>query len=108
MIESWSGYFHPTDPTGTAAIDGGPHSDVHALVARLQADERRRPTFLGFYVGSGDDRFRDENEQLNRELARARVPHAFAVYPGGHESALWRRHARDWLRLALAHLRTAA
>lgn len=105
VVESWSGYFHPTDPTGTKAIAAGPHSDVHALLARLQADERRRPTFLGFYVGRGDARFRAENEQLNRELNAARIPHAFNEYPGGHETALWQAHAVDWLRLGLAHLR---
>lgn len=108
VVESWSGYFHPTDPTGTKTITAGPHSDVHALIALLQADERSRPTFLGFYVGRGDDRFRQENEQLNRELNAARIPHAFTEYPGGHETALWRSHAVDWLRLGLAHLTPAA
>lgn len=104
VVESWSGYFHATDPSGTRPVAAGPNSDVHRLIARLRDDKKTRPSFLGFYVGSADDRFRDENEQLNRELTAARVPHAFAVYPGGHESALWHAHARDWLRLALAHL----
>jgi putative tributyrin esterase len=104
VVESWSGYFHATDPTGTKPIAAGPNSNVHLLIAHLRADKRTRSSFLGFYVGSGDDRFRDENELLNRELNAAGVPHAFAIYAGGHEDALWRRHARDWLRLALAHL----
>ncbi|HET8605967.1 MAG TPA: alpha/beta hydrolase-fold protein [Gaiellaceae bacterium] len=108
VVESWSGYFHPTDPTGWKTIAAGPHSDVHRLIVRLAADERRRPTFLGFYVGRGDDRFRDENEQLNRELNAARIPHAFTEYPGGHETSLWRAHALAWLRLGLRHLAPAA
>jgi len=108
VVESWSGYFHPTNPAGTAPIAAGPHSNVHGLVARLAADERRRPTFVGFYVGSGDARFRAENERLDRELDAARIPHAFAIYPGGHETRLWRTHARAWLRLALRHLASPA
>ena len=104
VVESWSGYFHPTDPSGTKALDRGPLATAHALVSILRADEKTRPTFVAFYVGSGDARFRAENKQLNNELDAARVPHAFAVYPGAHETALWQRHAKEWLRMALAHL----
>jgi S-formylglutathione hydrolase FrmB len=104
VVESWSGYFHPTDPTGTKALDRGRLATAHALVAVLRADERKRATFVAFYVGNGDARFRAENVRLNAELNGAHVPHAFAVYPGAHETALWQRHARDWLRMALAHL----
>jgi S-formylglutathione hydrolase FrmB len=107
VVESWSGYFHATDPTGTTAIAAGPHSNVHALVPALARDERSRPTFLGFFVGGGDALFRGENAQLNRELNRADVDHAFAVYPGAHTTAFWQAHAADWLRLGLAHLAQA-
>ena len=103
-IESWSGYFHATDPTGTKALDAGPRANVHRLIGVLRRDERRRSTFLALYVGSGDRRFRSENERFERELAAARVPHVFAIYQGTHETSLWRRHARAWLALALAHL----
>jgi S-formylglutathione hydrolase FrmB len=104
VIESWSGYFHPTDPTGTQALDRGPLANVHTLVSLLRRDERHRRTFVAFYVGRGDARFRAENVQLNDELNQARVPHAFAVYPGAHETALWQRHARTWLTMALRNL----
>jgi enterochelin esterase-like enzyme len=104
VVESWSGYFHPTDPSGTKALDRGPLATAHALVSTLRADEKTRRTFVAFYVGSGDARFRAENKQLNTELNAAHVPHAFAVYPGAHETALWQRHAKDWLRMALTHL----
>ena len=104
VIESWSGYFHPTDPTGTRGIDGGPGSNVHRLIASLRHDEQLRPTFLAFYVGRGDARFRSENEQFARELSAAHIPHVFAVYAGAHEATLWRRHAKSWVKLALAHL----
>jgi enterochelin esterase-like enzyme len=102
VIESWSGYFHPTDPTGTKTLDRGPLAIVHRLVPQLRAD--RHTTFLAFYVGRGDARFRDENLQLDHELTAAGVPHVFELYRGAHETTLWQRHAAGWLRLALQHL----
>ena len=104
VVESWSGYFHPTDPTGTRPLDRGPRVDVHRLIADLHADQQRRPTFFAFYVGRGDTRFRAENELLHRELTAAHVPHVFDVYGGAHDTDLWRAHAAVWLRLAMAHL----
>jgi enterochelin esterase-like enzyme len=104
VVESWSGYFHATDPSGTKAIAAPASSDVHTLLARTAADERRRSTFLGFYVGRGDKRFRAENEQFADELTRAGIKHVFALYDGAHESALWRAQAQRWLALALDHL----
>ncbi len=108
-VESWSGYFHPTDPAGTQALELGSsaadaHASAHALVSSLAAAIRRYPTLLGFYVGRQDTRFRAENEQLDRELTAARVPHLFRLYPGGHGQSLWQRQAPAWLRLALARL----
>jgi enterochelin esterase-like enzyme len=108
-IESWSGYFHPTNPSGTAALDLGSsaknaRASAHSFVETLRADSKRRPTFFAFYVGKGDDRFRDENEQLDRELRAAHVPHVFAVYPGAHQLSVWKAHAQAWLELAVDHL----
>lgn len=100
VIESWSGYFHPTDPTGTKALARGPAANVHTLVK----DIKGRRTWFGFYVGRGDTRFAAENVALDRELSEARVPHLFELYEGAHETSLWQAHARAWLRLALAHL----
>jgi S-formylglutathione hydrolase FrmB len=104
VIESWSGYFHATDPSGTKAIAAPASANVHNLLARLAADEQRRATFLGFYIGKADSRFLVENEQFADELTRAGIQHTFALYDGAHENALWRRQAERWLRLALDHL----
>jgi putative tributyrin esterase len=104
VVESWSGYFHATNPAGTTAIDGGPASNVHRLLPRLRRGETLRSTFLAFYVGTGDARFRAENERFDAELTSAGLPHLFELYAGGHETALWRRHASEWLAFALAHL----
>jgi S-formylglutathione hydrolase FrmB len=104
VIESWSGYFHPTDPTGTMPLARGPAANAHRLIDNLRADERSRPTFFAFYVGRGDARFRAENELYDRQLTEAHVPHVFELYRGGHETALWERRATGWLRMALVHL----
>ena len=109
VVESWSGYFHPTNPAGTRPLDLGSagrnaDANAHTFVSSLRRTFRRTPTFFAFYVGRGDDRFRDENEQLHHELARARVPHVFRIYRGGHAQPVWTAHAADWLRLALRHL----
>ncbi|HEX6490006.1 MAG TPA: alpha/beta hydrolase-fold protein [Gaiellaceae bacterium] len=109
VIESWSGYFHPTDPSGTSSLDLGSASrnqraDIHSYVGLLRQEFLDRPTFFGFYVGSNDTRFRQENLLLHQELVAAGVPHVFKLYPGAHEERVWRDHARLWLGLALANL----
>ena len=112
VIESWSGYFHPTDPSGTSALDLGSkaandHASAHTLIARLKLDLRARPTFVAFYVGREDSRFRRENVLLHHELLAAGIAHTFAIYPGGHTRAVWQSHAAQWLGLALTHLAKA-
>jgi len=112
VMESWSGYFHPTNRDGDAALDLGSRAanrraSAHTFVPSLRRTFRRRPTFLAFYVGRDDARFRPENERLDRELSEARVPHVFKLYRGGHEQRLWNRYAAAWLGLAVAHLSPA-
>jgi enterochelin esterase-like enzyme len=107
VVESWSGYFHPTDPTGTKAIDLGPKNNVHHQLIATRAQLLRLHTTISFYVGDGDSRFLAENRELNVELSQDRVPHVFRVYSGGHEQSLWQRYATAWLSMALAHLTPA-
>jgi enterochelin esterase-like enzyme len=112
VVESWSGYFHPTTPSGTAALDLGSRprnrrANIHAAVAGLRRQFRLHPTFFAFYVGREDARFRAESLQLHSELVDAGIPHLFRIYPGAHERGVWSAHARAWLRLALAHMTPA-
>jgi S-formylglutathione hydrolase FrmB len=112
VVESWSGYFHPTDPTGTRPLElGSPArdlaADVHHLVSTLSSSLKTTPTFIAFYVGRGDRRFYAENEILNQELSAAGIGHVFRAYPGGHDQQLWQRYAGPWLELALMHLAPA-
>jgi enterochelin esterase-like enzyme len=109
VIQSWSGYFRPTDPTGAKTLDVGSKTDnddasVHKLVAGLRAQFRRYPTFLSFYVGKSDPTFVSDNLRLDRELKAARVSHLFELYSGGHTKTLWQSHAVVWLKLALDRL----
>jgi len=112
VVEAWSGYFHPTDPTGTRPLDLGSardndRADVHRQATRVLAQLHALPTLIAFYVGKRDSRFAAENELLNRELTREHVQHVFRLYQGGHDQSLWGRHAPAWLALALAHLAPA-
>ncbi len=112
VVESWSGYFHPTDPTGTKPLElGSPQADaladVHQLIPTVRTRLLALKTFIAFYVGRGDTRFYAENEEMNRELSAVSVPHVFRAYPGGHDQALWQRYAAPWLQLALVHLASA-
>ncbi len=113
VIESWSGYFHPTTPDGSAPMPLAPRladwADAHRLVAQLPNKLRRRPTLLAFYTGSDDPYpgFTAENRNFDRQLSAVGVPHRFVVYPGGHGTSLWQAHAAAWLRLALHTLAPA-
>jgi enterochelin esterase-like enzyme len=114
VVESWSGYFHPTDPTGDYPLDLGSSAkndaaNVHKQFARLRSRLARLPLYIGFYIGRDDPTgtFVAENEQLNRELTTARIPHVFKLYPGGHQQSLWSGEATTWIGLALNHLSSA-
>jgi S-formylglutathione hydrolase FrmB len=109
VVESWSGYFQPTNPAGTRVLDLGSaranaKASAHAFVAGLGRSFARRPTFFAFYVGHADGRFRAENLLFNRELTAAHVPHLFRVYPGGHGQSVWVAHAKAWLAVAVDQL----
>jgi enterochelin esterase-like enzyme len=110
VIESWSGYFHPTNPVGDAPLDvGSPDADeaasVHSYVGGARRVFRRyKPLFLGFFVGDEDPHFVPDNEQLHRELLAAGVSHAYAVYPGAHTGAFWAAHEQEWIAMAVQRL----
>jgi S-formylglutathione hydrolase FrmB len=109
VIESWSGYFHPTNPAGTAPLDLGSEeandwADFHKLIPQLKTrfGDALARTWFGFYVGTDDSRFRRENEQIYKRMRAAHVPHVvFRLYRGGHSWSLWENHAVDWIGRAL-------
>jgi enterochelin esterase-like enzyme len=109
VIQSWSGYFRPTNPQGTAVLDLGSKqandwASLHAIVPKMRKRLGRfyRSTYYGFYVGTSDGRFLSDNERLAREMTKYNVPnHLFREYSGGHNMKLWRGHAPAWLGRAL-------
>jgi enterochelin esterase-like enzyme len=111
-VESWSGYFAATDPTGDQLLDLG--SDVANASAQvpdgagLKAELAKSPSFLAFYVGNQDSRFLTMNKVFDQDLTQSHVQHLFRIYPGGHSSALWRAQAPSWLGYALGYLSRSA
>jgi enterochelin esterase-like enzyme len=111
-VESWSGYFEATDPSGRHKLDLG-SSDANELarvprMADLRTALTGRPTFIGFYVGRQDDRFLEDNVEFGRTLTAGHVIHLFRTYDGGHSAVLWRSEAPLWLDTALDALATLA
>ena len=74
-----------------------PQRTPHTLIGDLRASQKRQPTFFAFYVGRGDNRFRAENVQFDRELTSAHVPHVFDGVPRCAHDELWTAHAAAWL-----------
>jgi enterochelin esterase-like enzyme len=113
VIQSWSGYFHATDPTGTMPMDMGSKEEDdwasgHTLVPRLKARfAPYPPTFLGFFIGTSDPTFLAENRQFHRELVAAGIKHAYAEYGGGHTAGFWHAHEIHWVDAALDQLTRA-
>lgn len=107
-LESWSGYFAATDPSGLVQLNlGSTEANWLAWVPRGPGLERRLkalPTFIGFYVGNQDTTFLDTNIQLNQTLSANHIPHAFAIYQGGHSTSFWQEWAPLWLGYALERL----
>ncbi|HET6869053.1 MAG TPA: alpha/beta hydrolase-fold protein [Solirubrobacteraceae bacterium] len=107
-VESWSGYFVATDPSGDHALQlPTPAAQRAATVpdgSGLAEQLARWPTFVGFYVGTADQRFLAMNEAFDKALRKAGVAHVFRTYPGGHSAALWSSEAPNWLGMALGYL----
>jgi putative tributyrin esterase len=111
VIESWSGYFYPTNPAGKPLDLGTPNAKVdanaHFAVPTLEQRFGRYPrTFFGFFIGSKDPYpgFVADNQRLDRELTQAGVQHTFRIYEGAHDQAFWNRHQDEWLAAAVKRL----
>jgi enterochelin esterase-like enzyme len=109
-VESWSGYFVATDPSGHHALQlGSPEARRAAVVPHgpeLAAELAREPALIAFYVGQADDRFRDMNDAFDASLSHSGIPHVFRTYAGGHSVSLWRAQAPGWLTMGLTYLST--
>jgi enterochelin esterase-like enzyme len=111
VIESWSGYFKLTTPEGKPQDLGSPEANAnasaHASVPQLE--EKFGPydkTYFAFYTGTSDPYpgFVEDNQKLSEELTDARIPHAYALYEGGHNQQFWSQHQDEWLAAAASRL----
>ena len=111
-VESWSGYFAATNPSGTTVLNLGSaraNSDATVPADRgLQRELGNWPTLIAFYVGAQDARFLNMNKLYDAELTNAGVAHTFRIYPGGHSGALWQSQASTWLAMAFDALAAEA
>ncbi len=111
-VESWSGYFAATDPSGLHVLElGSVDADDGARVPSgtdLKAAVTRWPALIAFYVGNQDSRFLAANRAFDRALRASGVRHVFRLYTGGHTGALWRAHASHWLAVAIDSLSAEA
>jgi enterochelin esterase-like enzyme len=107
-VESWSGYFVATDPSGEQVLNlGSTQANDDAMAPRGTALVKSLgtwPSMIGFYVGRQDSRFLTMNEQYDQSLTQSGVAHLFQIYSGGHSEALWRAPAPPRLGLALSYL----
>ena len=96
-VESWSGYFIGTDPSGNHVLKlSSPAAQQAATVPDgppLANEVARWPSLIAFYVGSSDDRFAHANQALDASLRRSGIGHVFHLYPGGDSGALWQAQA---------------
>jgi enterochelin esterase-like enzyme len=110
IAQSWSGYFFPTNPAGTARLSVGGQAanrraSVYSYVSLLGSSGA---VTFSFYVGDSDPDFLDDNVRLDGVLVRAGLTHRFAVYAGGHTTELWSAHEQVWVEDAVSGLARAA
>ncbi len=107
-VQSWSGYFVATDPSGDHVLQFASAQAANAATvpygSRLRAEDDKWPAQIAFYVGDQDSRFLQMNRQFAASLTKSGITHTFRVYPGGHSAALWIAQAPRWLGMALGYL----
>jgi enterochelin esterase-like enzyme len=110
VVESWSGY-ELADPIKSIFGDQTSRLEYNSPLLQLRRVApklRRDKTIFWFYTGAGDGaHLRAQNAEFAAALTRARIPHSFFMFPGGHTWLVWRNHASDALLAAAGHLRHA-
>ena len=105
VIESWSGYFHPTDPTGTVSLPREPAASARNLVGDLRSDEQQEPTFIGVLRRPRRRTVPQRQRAFRRPADGRRTSRTRSTsIPARTPRRSGRRHGTAWLRLALRHL----
>lgn len=71
------------------------------VLACIKMNAHRLPP-LRFDCGKSDALL-EHNRALHSELERARIPHVYEEFPGGHEWNYWHEHLADSLRFFAKH-----
>jgi S-formylglutathione hydrolase FrmB len=106
VVESWSGYVKP-DPLRSifgANLQLLARNDPTLRLARVAPELRKLGTYFWFYSGT-EDRYRVQNRAFARRLTRLGIPNLFFESHGGHNWALWRKHAAAAYEIAAGRLR---
>jgi S-formylglutathione hydrolase FrmB len=107
VVESWSGYEKP-DPLRSifgAHLQLLARNDPMLNLPRVAPELRRLHTYFWFYSGT-EDHFRAQNHAFAQTLSRFRIPNRFFLSHGGHNWALWRKHAVAAYLAAAGRLRS--
>ena len=108
VIESWSGYFHPTDPTGTVSLPREP-AGVGTKPGRATPQRREAGADVHRLLRRPGRRAVPLGQRAVRRPARGGTRPAYVRrLPGRHTTALWKAHGTAWLQLALRHLDESA
>ena len=105
VIGSFSGYFN-IDQYDMPRIYGRDQSlaEANSPMAYLPQLEGELPAIY-FYVGGGDEKFLEENQEFADQLETRGASYDFEIYKGAHSWDLWREHLPDFLVYAAAHLK---
>ena len=105
VIGSFSGYFN-IDQYDMPRIYGRDRSlaEANSPMAYIPQLEGELPAIY-FYVGGGDEKFLEENQEFADQLETRGASYDFEIYKGAHSWDLWREHLPDFLVYAAAHLK---
>ena len=110
VIESWSGYFHPTDPSGVHALDLGSTAGGARALTRSSA-RCAGPSAVDRASSASTSACRTRGSAPRTCVCTASwrrlACRTCSSCTTELEQALWNRHAATWLRLALDHLAPA-
>ena len=80
-VQSWSGYFAATDPSGFHVLTFPSRQAQQAATvpsgSALAKSLTRWPSLIAFFVGQADDRFADTNQAFDASLRKTEIAHVF-------------------------------
>jgi enterochelin esterase-like enzyme len=95
VVESWSGYERPAHDHAIFGrnLEGLAANSPFELLPQVAHGLQRTGTYFWFYSGTSDPSHK-QNEAFAAELKHFHIAHAYRVFPGGHNWAIWRGEAQ--------------